>query len=302
VRLLLSAGLDYPTVAERLGIPAGQAYLIATGRAADGSDTPADGEPRGDGLLASSQHLANPPQENPTGSESVHEWIRARAAADAAMRRAAEQRTAEPAEPGSEDASHDVVMVLTREHNQVRALVQQLSALPSHKAGGSPADLSRRKSIGDMITVRLSQHESAEQEYLWPAVRKVLPDGDRWADGALDQEQEGKETLTALGRLGPDSDDFDSGVEQLVAQLRKHVAYEEQVFLRLREAMPGGDREKLGKRLLAARKKAPTRPHKRAPQKPAAAVKAAGAGAAAMDKVRDAPGDRPAKRKGKPAI
>lgn len=72
VRLLLTAGLDYSAVAKRLGIPVGQAYLIATGRAADRSDTPASGEPQGDGPLVSSLHLANPSQENPTGSESVH--------------------------------------------------------------------------------------------------------------------------------------------------------------------------------------------------------------------------------------
>jgi hypothetical protein len=71
VRLLLSAGLDYSAVAEWLGIPVGQAYLIATGRVVDGSDTPANGESQADGPLASSQHLADPPPESPTGSESV---------------------------------------------------------------------------------------------------------------------------------------------------------------------------------------------------------------------------------------
>src|SRR5262249_7796971 len=74
VLLLLVAGLDYTAAAEWLGIPAGQAYLIATGRAADGSGSPAGGESPGDGLLASSQHLANPPQEgqrHPPGSPMV---------------------------------------------------------------------------------------------------------------------------------------------------------------------------------------------------------------------------------------
>lgn len=300
VRRLLGAGHDYATVAERLGIPPGQAYLIATGRPADGSDSPSDREKASGLLLASSQHLANPPHENPTGSESVKQWIQARVADDTQMREAAQQRSAEPSSDEDSDSSTDAVMVLTRDHNMTRALLKQLSAIPGHKKGGTAEDLSERKSIVDMITVRLSQHESAEEELFWPAVRKALPDGDGLADGALAQEQEGNETLTALGKLEPDTDEFDSLVEQLEAQCRKHVAYEYQVFLRLREAMPGEEREQLGQRILAAKKRAPTRPHPRAPHKPAAAVKAAGAAAAVMDKARDAATERPADRKGNP--
>jgi hemerythrin superfamily protein len=299
VRRLLDSGLDYTSAGQRLGIPAGQAYLIATGRPADGGDAPPPGEARRGGLLATSQHLASPPAESPTGSGSVKEWIAGRVAADAPMREAARRRTAGPAEP-AEHPTTDAVMVLTRQHNQVRALVQQLSALPSHTTGGEDDDLARRKSLVDMITVMLSQHETAEEEYLWPAVREVLPDGDERAGAALAQEQEGKDTLTTLGKLEPDTREFDSGVEQLAAQLRKHVAYEETVFLALREAMPGEDREKLGRKLLSAARAGPTRPHPHGPGSPGAAVKAAAGGAAALDTLHDAAGGRPAQRKGKP--
>jgi hypothetical protein len=85
----------------------------------------------------------------------------------------------------------------------------------------------------------------------------VLRDGEEWADGALAQEQEGKDTLIALGKLEPDSDEFDSLVERLIALLRKHVAYEGEVFRRLREAMPAGEREKLGKKVARASRPAP---------------------------------------------
>ena len=270
MRRMLGAGLDYAAVADRLGIPAGQAYLIATGRSADGSDSVTGRE---QGLLPSSQDLANPPHENAAGSESVQQWIRARVAADAPMRKAAQQRTAEPPDDESEDTSTDVLMVLTREHNKVRALLKQLSAIPGHKKGGTAEDESERKSIVDMITVRLSRHEAAEEEVFWPAVRKALPDGDQWADAALKQEQEGKETLTALGDLAPDTGEFDSLVERLEAQCREHVAYEYQVFLRLREAMPDGEREELGQKIVAA----------------------------AVGKARDGSGDRPARREGNPS-
>jgi hypothetical protein len=76
----------------------------------------------------------------------------------------------------------------------------------------------------------------------------ALPDGDTWADEALRQEQEAQRTLSALAGLGPDTGEFDSLAERLTAQVRKHVAYEAQVFLRIRETMPATGREKLGRR------------------------------------------------------
>ncbi len=259
VRELLDQGLDYGSAGSRLGIPAGQAYLIATGRPADGSDTPSAQEQESSQgkLLAASQHLANPPHENPTGSETVRDWIAGRVAADEQMRSAAAQRTAEPGEPESPDVSQDITDVLTRQHNQVEALQKQLAALPGHRKGGTAADLVKRKSIVDLMTARLAGHEAAEEAHLWPAVRAALPEGDRWADGALQQEQEGNETLAALAPLDPDTDEFDDLVEQLVSQLRKHVAYEARVFVLLREAMPGDEREKLGRKVASAVKRGP---------------------------------------------
>jgi hemerythrin-like domain-containing protein len=260
VRKLVAGGLDYEEAARRLGIPAGQAYMIATGVPADGGDTIPDAEmAQRDDLLPSSQHLANPPHHNPTTKESVRSWIKARVAADDQMRTAARQRTAEPPEIEDPDDVHDAITVLGRQHSQVRYLLKQLQALPSHTTGGSPEHMSARKSIVDMITVRLSEHETIEEEHFWPAVRKALPDGDQYADSALEQEQEGKDTLTELGRLDPDSREFDEHVEQFVLQVRKHVAFEEQVFLKMRESMQEKDLDRLGEKLLSAMKTAPTR-------------------------------------------
>ena len=90
VQDLLDAGLDYEAAARRLGIPAGQAYLIATGRPADTSDEPAtrddDGGPGG----GSDQPLADPPHHNPTTSQQVRDWIAGRVRADEQMRAAAQ--------------------------------------------------------------------------------------------------------------------------------------------------------------------------------------------------------------------
>ena len=94
VQRLLDQGLSYEAAAGRLGIPAGQAYLIATGRPADGSESPADAGAGPDvdpGPGGSTQHLANPPHKNPTTSQQVRDWIAGRTAADAPMREAARE-------------------------------------------------------------------------------------------------------------------------------------------------------------------------------------------------------------------
>jgi hypothetical protein len=299
IRELLEQGHDYPAIGQRLGVPAGQAYLIATGMPADGGDTYTEAERQRPGVLPSAQHLLGADAKNPTTKDAALNWIKSRVAADPQMQAAAQQRDAEPGEIQDPDDDHDALVVLTRDHNQVKALQEQLETLPSHATGGSTAQMSRRKSLVDMITVKLSQHEAVEEEYFWPAVRKVMPDGDRWADEAIEQEQQGRNTLTALGKLEPDTDEFDELVEKLVLLLRKHVAYEEKLFLQLKSVMPDDERRELGEKLLTAKKLAPTRPHPHTPAKPAV-LKTPGAAAAAVDKVRDTVGDRPAKRRGRP--
>jgi hemerythrin-like domain-containing protein len=298
VRAMLDAGIPYEEVARRLGISPGLAYLIATGRPADGSDTVTP-EQRTPYDVGASQRFANPKQaENPTTKGHVLDWVKQRALSDPQMLRASADRTAEPGEIKEPDDT-ELVAVLTRQHNQVTALLKQLSTIPGVKQGGSEQQKQRRKSIVDMITVKLSQHESAEEELLWPMVRKELDNGDELADTALEQEQKGQEILTDLGKLSPDEEQFDDLVEELALRLRQHVTHEEKVFLQLREQLAEDQRQTAGKRIRQARKLAPTRPHKRAPNQPGPAVAAAGAPAAAVDRLRDATGRRPAARKGK---
>jgi hemerythrin-like domain-containing protein len=297
---LIRAGMSYAEIGKRLQIRPGLAYLIGTGLPADGSDVPAaeDVVGRAGVLPGSTQHLANPPTHLPKHSDSVEQWLRRRAHLDAPMQAAAKARTAEPPPLRDTDSSDDVIDVLGRRHNQVKVLLEQLQAIPGVRQGGSAAQQDQRRSLVDMITVRLSQHESAEEGHLWPAVRSVLPDGDALADRALEQEREGKDLLHELGRLSGREDRFDELVEQLVAALRQHVAFEDLVFLKLREQMPQADRAELGRTVRSAHEHGPTRPHPHAPEEGFAA-RVAAATAHPMDSMRDALGDRPAKRRGR---
>ena len=94
VKALIAQGLDYPEIGRRLGVPPGRAYLIGTGTPADGGHSTDEPEDR-PGALSSAQHLTDPPHENPTSTEAVHEWIARRVAADEQMRWAGAARKAQ---------------------------------------------------------------------------------------------------------------------------------------------------------------------------------------------------------------
>lgn len=77
---LLDAGHSYESAARELGVPAGQAYMIATGRPADSSETASTREPAGRPAPESPQRLVGAPPFNPTHKPHIMEWVRERAA------------------------------------------------------------------------------------------------------------------------------------------------------------------------------------------------------------------------------
>jgi hypothetical protein len=81
VKELLKEGHSYETAGGELGISPGQAFMIATGLAADGSTAPTPQELEEKPVLpGSSQHLSNPPAFNPTRKDHILEWVQERAA------------------------------------------------------------------------------------------------------------------------------------------------------------------------------------------------------------------------------
>jgi hypothetical protein len=78
---LLREGHSAEMVASELRVPAGHAYMIATGVPADASGVPAIPDLGGKvDLPVSSQRLVNPRSVNPTRNAAVTEWVHERAA------------------------------------------------------------------------------------------------------------------------------------------------------------------------------------------------------------------------------
>lgn len=258
VRERLEAGASFEEVGRTLGIPAGQAYMIATGAAADGSDafSPEELDRRLGALDGSTQHLANPRVEEPADDPRVAQWRRQRARSDRTLQEAARAHPLEPPPIVGEGTTTDVLSVLGWGQNQVKVLSEKLQAIKGVRKGGRDIDLERRARLVDMIRERESVSSKAQQQAFWPAVRDALPDGDALADEGLRRGEQVSEVLMRLAVLRPDEDDFDEQVEALVLALRRSSALHATVALGLREHMSTSDREQVGRRVQQAEEEA----------------------------------------------
>jgi hypothetical protein len=105
-------------------------------------------------------------------------------------------------------------------------------------------------------------HAFAEEAVLWPAIRRVLPDGEALTLQVEIEHQRINELVTELEALAPGSAAHGEVLERVVALLREDVRDEEDVLLpRLQERLSAGALRRLGLAWEAVRAIAPTRAH-----------------------------------------
>jgi Hemerythrin HHE cation binding domain len=187
-----------------------------------------------------------------------------------------------------EEAMPDVFEVLGTAHREVEQMLDRMHALM-----GAPAELREQGgALADTLISAVSQHEAAEEQYFWPAVKEKVSDGDSLAAGGIEQETEGKKVLAELDGMAPDDPQFIPLMTKFAHAARAHIAYEEQqVWPSFRAALPADEANGLGAKLASAAQAGPTRPHPHTPPSPAV-LKAAGPVVAAADKLRDAASGR----------
>jgi len=142
---------------------------------------------------------------------------------------------------GGETTGRNVIDVLTEQHRSLLALA-------------SRASTDREIQV---LIAELSRHLSAEEQYLYPGVRRAVPDGDRIADRELAEDHE---LLLLLA---------DFALDDVRAALHRHVeADESELFPLLAQMVPVEDLIRIGNRVETAAEAAPTRPHPRTPSRP----------------------------------
>jgi hemerythrin superfamily protein len=173
----------------------------------------------------------------------------------------------------------DLIAAIITDHREVEAVFAEIE--------GS-SDPRNRRDLVEHVIVELVRHSVAEEQYLYPTARKVLPDGDELADHELEEHAEAEEVMKAIENTEATDPRFDELVGKLIEDIRHHLQDEENDLLpKLRNACDAEDLRQLGEKFERAKKMAPTRPHPAAPDRPPA-NKILDPGAGLIDRIRDA--------------
>jgi hypothetical protein len=170
---------------------------------------------------------------------------------------------------GGEATGRNVVDVVTQQHDELLDLCELLESAPHDRR------------LTGVVIATLSRHLSAEEQYLYPAVRLVVPGGEEMADRELAEDHG---LLVTLKRLS----DGEPAAADLVEGVRRHVAADAGELLPvLTQMAPIDDLIRVGNRFETAEEAAPTRPHPSTPSTPPW-NKVVDPAVAVLDKLRDA--------------
>lgn len=173
----------------------------------------------------------------------------------------------------------NVIEELTTDHREVESLFEQIET--------RTADDRERRNLADVLTMELVRHAVAEEEHLYPAVRRYVDDGDDLADKELDDHREIEQLLKELEGCEPGDARFDALIAQLKSSVTAHVRDEEdRLFRLLADSCPAEALDELGQKIRSAKETAPTRPHPSAPDTPPL-NKLLAPGTGMVDRVRD---------------
>jgi hemerythrin superfamily protein len=180
------------------------------------------------------------------------------------------------------EQTRDVIEVLEHDHREVE---QMFSELESLRGASTDEDLSRRKELAEQVTIELVRHSVAEEVLVYPQVERQVSSEE--AEHARKEHAEAEETLQRLEKLDAEDPGFDDELATLMSEIRHHIEDEEgEMFAHMREVIDEDELRKLGERVEAFKKVAPTRPHPNVPNE-ALPRTAAGPAASMFDRMRD---------------
>ena len=180
------------------------------------------------------------------------------------------------------DEQRDVIEILEHDHREVEQMFAELESL---RGASTDEAKSRRKDVTEQVTIELVRHSVAEEVIVYPTVEKKVSAEE--VEHAREEHAEAEETLQRLEKLDPDDPDFDDELATLMDEIRHHIEDEEgQMFAHMRQVIDEDELLRLGARVEAFKKVAPTRPHPNVPNEPLPRA-AVGAAASLFDRMRD---------------
>ncbi|GAA3508794.1 hemerythrin domain-containing protein [Dietzia aurantiaca] len=176
-------------------------------------------------------------------------------------------------------SSKDVVDILTADHREMIGLLELIE---------ETTDPAERRALADAATAEIVRHSVAEELFVYPVYTREVTDGADEVEHDKEEHQELEETLVKLEGVDSEDADFLRLVRELKGQLDHHVDDEESdQFPKLRRAVSAEELVDLGRKVEAAKKVAPTRPHPDSPHSELFHM-TVGLGVGMVDRLRDA--------------
>jgi hemerythrin superfamily protein len=130
----------------------------------------------------------------------------------------------------TETEQEDAIVLLTEDHENVKALFEQYENL------GDRAFASKKK-LATQICLELTKHAIAEEEIFYPAVRAASSDNEELVDEARVEHAAAKGLIAQILEMEVSDDLYDAKVKVLSEQIEHHVEEEEgDMFPKARKA------------------------------------------------------------------
>jgi hemerythrin superfamily protein len=183
------------------------------------------------------------------------------------------------------DERRDFIEILIEDHAEAEKTFAEIERVLAEPRTAQTMKLARE--LTQQVITELVKHSVAEEEYLYPSVRTLLPGGNDIADMEIAEHAMAEETMKDLDRMSASNLEFRDTMRKLAGQIREHAGKEEaHLFPELGGVMSQEGRLQLGKKLEQAKAMAPTHPHPLAPDRPPL-NKVLGPGVALIDRLRD---------------
>ena len=150
--------------------------------------------------------------------------------------------------------STDAIVMLKEDHQQIRKLFREF------QAAGENATARKGQLVKKMIEL-LTVHTYIENEVMYPRIRELLPELEDDVLESYEEHHVADVLVAELFAMKPGDERFDAKTTVLIENVTHHIEEEEQEwFPQVREGLGRKALQEIGADMLAARRKAPTKP------------------------------------------
>ena len=114
-----------------------------------------------------------------------------------------------------------VVTLIKDDHQKLESVFKKLES-------AEPAEI---KDLLQQVASLLIPHSKAEEQVVYPAIKRIVPSEESDVDDGLAEHQHVEETLTQLLASDPEAPGVDGLIAAMIGEVRHHVEEEEEEIL-----------------------------------------------------------------------